>query len=103
MLVINKMVYDFYVSRKISKLGSYECKSPDNNIHKIINLNGNLKVCEIPLLFLKSAQVYKIGLENFLKAYYNQDENRFLPAGDCRRLLAGRLLRKLQRKRNWGK
>lgn len=96
MLVVNKLVYDWFVSSKFPKLGDYQ-PTKEKVIHKIVNLNGGIKPCDTPLIFLKTNQCYKIGLEKYLEAYYNQDESRFVSLGDSRRILAGRLLRKYRK------
>lgn len=97
MLVINKYVYDWFVSSKFPKLGHYKPRT-DVNIHKIVNDNAGLKINTTPLSFLKTMQYKNLGVEKYLNAYYNQDYTYYVPEGDPRRLLSGRLLRKIVKK-----
>lgn len=96
---ITKEIYLWYVSKKIPKLGEF-VNTVDININKVVNYNAGVKGQQVSLLFLKTQKVFTnlYGYERFLKPYYKQEESRYVPMSDPRRLLAGRLLRKIQRK-----
>ena len=99
MLVVNKHIYDWFVSSKYPKLGGY-IPTKDMGIHEIININAGYKIKQVSLMFLTTNRCRQIGIEKYLTNYYNQEESRFVPEGDPRRLLAGRLLRKYKKKTN---
>ena len=97
MLIVNKYIYDWFVSLRYPKLGGY---TPTKNIdiHKIINMNAGYKPAQVHLRFLTTNQCKRVCVEKYLTNYYNQEVNRFVPECDPRRLLAGRLLRKYKKK-----
>lgn len=97
MLIVNKYVYDWFVSSKFPRLGGYT-PPKDINIHKIINLNAGISTNTTPLSFLKSMQSRGLSFEKQLTAYYMQESNYYIPDADPRRLLAGRILRKYKKK-----
>lgn len=97
MLVVNKHIYDWFVSSKYPKLGRY-IPTKGMDIHKIVNINAGCKIEQVSLMFLTTNRCRQIGIEKYLTGYYNQEESHFVPECDPRRLLAGRLLRKYKKK-----
>ena len=97
MLVVNKYIYDWFVSSKYPKLGGY-IPTKDIDIHKIININAGYKIKQVSLMFLTTNRCMQIGIEKYLTNYYTQGASHFVPEGDPRRVLAGRLLRKYKKK-----